>query len=48
MEKFHYQANHLAKYRAKMAVKILNREVDRKYSLPDLLLLLSALILLLS
>ena len=46
--KFPYEADKLAKYRAKMAVTVLNREQDRRITLPDLLLLLSILALLLA
>jgi len=48
MEKFQYQANHLAKYRAKMAVDLINRDMEKKLRLPDFMLLISILILLFS
>jgi len=46
MEKFIYQADHLAKYRAKMAVKVLNREISNPVTVSDFATLLSAISLL--
>jgi len=47
LKKFPYEADKLARYRRRMAVEVLNRDIARKFTLPDLLLMLSALLLLL-